>query len=179
MQPVGKKNIAADKQYEDFNRLETKMGKFQNTENELLKLKVTNEHSTWHENCQEALKAVLRQWINFNHNMEWVSRRLAWNLKEREYGLTLCRLEDKLSLGFEKERQLNEEIGEMIRKKNGQQNLPPWLNVTINSKTRRIRLMTKSQSISNQTQTNPCARGKSKDKPLGWETLTNGWILYT
>ena len=49
--------------------------------------------------------------------MEWVSRRLARNSKERGQGLTLCRLEDKLNLGFETEWQLNEEIEEMNRSK--------------------------------------------------------------
>ena len=56
--------------YEDFNRLETEMRKLHNTKNEMLKLKVTNEHSTWHENCHQALKAILKRWINSNHNME-------------------------------------------------------------------------------------------------------------
>ena len=83
----------------------------------MLQPKDANEHSTWHENCHQAPEAILKQWINSNHNMDWVSRRLARNLKEREHGLKLCRLEDKLSLGFEKERQLNEEIEEMIRGK--------------------------------------------------------------
>ena len=49
--------------------------------------------------------------------MEWVSRTLALNLKERGHGLMVCRLGDKLSLGFEKERQLNEKMEEMIRRK--------------------------------------------------------------
>ena len=40
---------------------------------------------------------------------------MARNLKKRGHGLTLCRLEDKPSLGFEKERQLNEEIEQLIR----------------------------------------------------------------
>ena len=117
MQPVGKKSLAAGMLFEDFNRLETKMRNLHNTENEMLKPKVTNEHSKWHENCNQALKAILEQWINSNRNMEWVSRRLVRNLKEQEHYLTLCRLEDKLRLGFEKERQLSEEIEEMIRRK--------------------------------------------------------------
>ena len=49
--------------------------------------------------------------------MERVSRRLVPNVKEQELRLTLCRLKDRLSLGFEKERKLNEEIEEMIRRK--------------------------------------------------------------
>ena len=49
--------------------------------------------------------------------MEWVSSRLARNLKEWGHCLTLCRLEDKLSLGFENEQHLNEKIEEMIHKK--------------------------------------------------------------
>ena len=73
----------------------------------MLKPKVTNEHSIWHENCNQTLTAILEHWINSNHNMECVSRRLVRNLKERGLCLTLCRLEDKLSLGSEKERQLS------------------------------------------------------------------------
>ena len=55
MQPVGKKNIAAGMLFEDSDRLETKMRNLLITENEILKPKVTNEHSTWHESCQQAL----------------------------------------------------------------------------------------------------------------------------
>ena len=117
MQPLGKKIIAVGMLSEDFNRLDTKMRNLHNTKTDMLEPKLTNEHSTWHENCHQALKAILKQWINPNHNMEWVSRRLALNLKERGHGLMLCRLEDKLSLGFERERQLNEKMEEMIRRK--------------------------------------------------------------
>ena len=48
--------------------------------------------------------------------MEWV-RRLVRNLKKRGLCPTLCRLEDKLIPGFEKERQLSEEIEKTIRRK--------------------------------------------------------------
>ena len=113
MQPVGKKNIAAGMLYEDFNRPETKIRNLHNTENEMLKPKVTNEHSKWHENCHQILKAILKQRINSNHNMEWASSRLAQNLKELGHCLTLYRLKDKLSLGFEKERQMSKEIKEI------------------------------------------------------------------
>ena len=115
MQPVGKKHIAAGMLYEHFNRLEVIKRNLHNTENEMMKPKVTNDHFTWHESCHQALKAILKQWIT--HNMEWVSRWLARNLKERGHCLTLCRLQDKLSLGFEKKRQMNEKIEEMIRRK--------------------------------------------------------------
>ena len=36
--------------------------------------------------------------------------------------------------------------------------------------------MTKSQSTLNQTRTNVCAAGKSKDKPVDWETWTTGQL---
>ena len=117
MQPIGKKNTAIGMLFDDFDRVETKMRNLHYTQKVMLKPKVTNEHSKWHENCNQALKAILEQWINSNHNMEWVSRKLVRNLKERGLCLTLCRLEDKLSLGSEKEWQLSEEIKEMIRRK--------------------------------------------------------------
>ena len=117
MQTVAKKILAAGMLYQDLKRLETKMRHIHNTENEMLKPKVLNEHSTWHEICHTAVKVVFKQGIICNHKKEWVSRRLARNLKERGHCLMLCRLEDNLSLGFEKEQQLSEEIEELIRSK--------------------------------------------------------------
>ena len=70
MKPGGRKNIAAGMLFENFNRPETKMRNLHNTEKEMLKPEVTIEHSKWHENCNQALKAILEQWINSNHNME-------------------------------------------------------------------------------------------------------------
>ena len=117
MQPVGKKNIAAGMLFEDFDRVETKMRNLHNSEKEMLKPKITNDHFKWHGNCNQPLKVILKQWANSNHNMEWVSSRLARNLKEQGHCLTLCHLEDKPSLGFERERQLIEYIQERIRRK--------------------------------------------------------------
>ena len=110
MQPVGKKKTAAGMLCVDFYRLETNMRNLHNRENKMLKPKKMNKHSTWHEYCHQAPKAILEQWINSNHNMEWVPTGLVWNLKERGPCLTLCRFEDKLSLGCELEQQLSEEI---------------------------------------------------------------------
>ena len=70
MQAVGKKNIAASILFEDFNHLETKLRTPHNTEKEMLKPKVTSEHSKWHSISNQALEAILEQWINSNHNME-------------------------------------------------------------------------------------------------------------
>ena len=61
MQPLGKKNIAAGMLYENFNHLQAKMRNFHNTENEMLKPTVTNQHCTWHENCHHNVKAFLKQ----------------------------------------------------------------------------------------------------------------------
>ena len=122
MQPVGK-NLAPGMLFEDFYRLETKMRNLQITEKEMLKSKVKNEHSKRRENCNRALKAILEQWINSNHNKECVWRRLVRNLKEGWFCHTLCWLEDKLSLGFEKEGQRSEEIEEVIRRKERPANL--------------------------------------------------------
>ena len=61
MQPLGKKIIAVGMLSEDFNRLETKMRNLHNTKTDILEPKVANEHSTWHENCHQALKAILKQ----------------------------------------------------------------------------------------------------------------------
>ena len=80
-QPVGKKNIAAGMLFEDFDRLETKMRILHITEMEMLKPKVTNEHSKWHEDCIQALKAILEPWIHSNPKTEWVQR-LIRNVKE-------------------------------------------------------------------------------------------------
>ena len=60
-QPVSKKNIATGTLYEVLNRLETNLRNLHNTQNEMLKPKVKNGHSTWHENCHQALNAFLKQ----------------------------------------------------------------------------------------------------------------------
>ena len=51
-QPLEKAIVAAGVLFEDFCRLESKLKTFQKAENEMLKPKVTNDHLTWHTNCQ-------------------------------------------------------------------------------------------------------------------------------
>ena len=168
MQPVGKKYIAAGMLFENFDRVETKMRNLHNTEKEMLKPKVMNEHSKWHEDCNQALKSILEQWINSNHKMEWV-RRLVRILKERGLRLTLCRLEDKLSLGFEKERQLSDEIEEMIRRKERPAKLATLVE-------RYNQLLDEMDKIDDQKSKHlePDADERmrcrqKRSKPLGWE----------
>ena len=125
---MGKAILAAGMLFEDFCRLESKLKNFQNAENEMLKPKATNDHLTWHTNCQQALKSIFEQWTNSNDDMKWVSTNLVYHLQETGHCLTFCRLEDKLRHGYPTALQLNQEIEALFRKKERSAKIAPLVD---------------------------------------------------
>ena len=112
--------MAAGMLFEEFCRLYTKMKGLQNAEHDMLKPKVTSQHSNWHLNCQEILIKTHRNWIRANRHVNWVSKAPVEGLQDEKNRSNYCRLEYKARLSRSQGEIVSSDLDDFIRRKDQQ-----------------------------------------------------------
>ena len=116
-QAVGKQCMAAGILFEEFCRHFTKMEHLQNAEHNMLKPKVTSEHSNWHLNCQEILIKTHKILIRANRFMNWVSKKLFDGLQDQNNRLNYRWLENNARLSCIQRKNVSTDIDDLTRSK--------------------------------------------------------------
>ena len=80
--------------FEEFCRLGGKMKQLQKAANGMLKLKVVEEHASWHSSSLKSLRTNFERWTSSPWQTNWVSVTIH-ELQKKANCAFYCRLEDK------------------------------------------------------------------------------------